>query len=190
VRSSHCVTAAALIAGALGLAACGDSGQAQERQRAERTNTAADTRPARPTRFLDRAPLDAITVLGQTDGNPAKVCQVREHVPQGAGAIQLGLQAVNGPGPRLTLTASRRGELVTRGARSAGWRAKLVEIPVRKVTRTATGTRICVRVSSGGQVALWGGIFNFTSPASTGSLDGQTLTGILWIRYLKPRTES
>ncbi len=190
MRSAHCATTVVLAAGVLGLAACGDSGQAQEQQ-AKRTNTGADTRPARPTRFLDRRPLDGITVLGQTDGGGASVCQVRERVPRGTGAVQLGLQAVNGPGPRLALTASRRGKLVTRGIQPAGWRAKLVEIPVREVARTTGGTRICVRVVKGGQVAVWGGIFNSPdNPASTGSLDGQTLTGIVWIRYLKPRASS
>jgi hypothetical protein len=179
------LTVIAVATAALGLAACGDSGGGD--QQAARTSTTADTRPARPTRFLDRRPLDDITTLGQTDGGRARVCQVRERVPQGAGAIQVGLQSVNGAGPRLTLTASSHGRLVTRGVKAAGWRAKLVEIPVRDVKRPATDVRVCIQVASGGQVAIWGGIFNVpVGDASTGSLDGQTVTGVIWIRYLKP----
>ena len=186
MRSMRFTVVSALVLGVLGLAACGDSGQEHDQQ-AQKAATAADTRPARPTRFLDRRPLDGITVLGQTDGEAAKVCQVRERVPRGTGAVQIGLQAVNGPGPRLTLTASQRGQLVTRGVKSVGWKARLVEIPVRQVTQTAKGVRVCVRIAGNGQVAVWGGIFNNPdSPASTGALDGQTLTGIVWMRYLKP----
>jgi hypothetical protein len=83
-------------------------------------------------------------------------CQDGETVPGEAGALRLLVGTYGRPAPELRVAVRAGGELVTRGRRVAGGPEGRVEIPVRPVSETRGGTRVCIRVGGPGRTVLYG----------------------------------
>ena len=129
-------------------------------------------------------------LLSQSSGNATRLCQGGELLPRDTGAIRLSL-AAGGSGPRLTLTASAGGRVLTHGSRAAGWSGGAVTIPVQRVGRTVDQVRVCAGLGAGSPVALRGqAVPAGTNDPAAAALAGAPATGRLRIDYLRPGRES
>jgi Predicted membrane protein (DUF2142) len=123
-------------------------------------------------------PIDA--ELGTTD-HGSRVCQSDETVPRGTTALRFSLKALIGP--RIDVTASAGGRLVTSGDRNAGWTAGSVTVPVRRVARTVAHAKVCLAFAlSEETVEMAGGRTSHARAAVTSG--GQVLPGRIKIEYL------
>jgi hypothetical protein len=127
--------------------------------------------------------------LAGSSGDGGRLCQTGELLPKDTGAIRLSLSADPGNGPALALTARRGGRLLTRGGRAAGWSGGAVSVPVRRVTESNEGVRICVALGRTGAVSLHGAQLAPRTPGSA-VLDGAPVDGQMRVAYLRPGRES
>jgi hypothetical protein len=119
--------------------------------------------------------------FGETNSDAA-ACQAGEGLPAGTSAIRIGLKSTIGP--RVSLTASSAGRILTSGAAGSGWTGASVTIPVKPVARTSLQARICFKL---GPTEESVGILGLrTGPAvAARSPQGQVLPGRFKIEYLR-----
>lgn len=99
---------------------------------------------APPTVTRSPAPMLDATELGSSTLG-SRICQARETLPRGTTAIRLWLEAVIGP--HVSAEAISGTHVVTHGARSPGWTAGSVTIPVTPVTRRWSNVTVCVDIA-------------------------------------------
>ncbi|HEX5852605.1 MAG TPA: hypothetical protein VFY36_05890 [Solirubrobacteraceae bacterium] len=79
-----------------------------------------------------------------TQGNE-RACQPGGTVPRGTEAIRVSLSP--NIGPRVALRLTSGSTVLTEGTRAAGWGVdETVTVPVKRVARTATDTRVCTTI--------------------------------------------
>ena len=84
-------------------------------------------------------------------------CQDGETIPRDAAALRLLIGTYGRPVPKSSVSARRaNGGQVTAGERPAGGSEGHVDIPVKRVEVSASGVRVCVRVSGSGRSVLYG----------------------------------
>ncbi|HST56639.1 MAG TPA: DUF2142 domain-containing protein [Solirubrobacteraceae bacterium] len=129
---------------------------------------------------------DAVVVnsrLATTSTSGIEACQANETIPRGTTTMRLSLDTV--VGPKVTLTASAEGRVITTGTRSPGWTSWVVSIPVEPVRRTVAGASVCFKLGrlAGQSVVILG---QPTRPAIAATSSGSALTGRMRIDYLSP----
>jgi len=93
------------------------------------------------------------------------VCQGGELVPGDTAAVQATLGTFYKPGPRISLTATVGGRLLTSGGLAQGWTQGPVRIPVRPVHQTTGNVTVCLHNAGPVLIAI-GGI----APYATGNV--------------------
>jgi len=117
------------------------------------------------------------------------VCQRKELIPAGTGAIRASLLAgaEGGGGVRVAVIAAGGGT-VAGGARAAGWSGGTLTVPLRPIVARETPARVCLTATGSGLFELAGETAeNGRGRASVG---GSALGGDLRFVYLRPRPES
>lgn len=116
------------------------------------------------------------------------LCQRRELVPAGTGAVAVSLLAPPEGGPALQAATIAGGTTVARGAVAAGWRGETIAIPLRPVLTRETPAQVCVAATGGGVAGVTG------EAAADGrgraAIGRRPLGGELRLVYLRPHAES
>ena len=131
------------------------------------------------------APTDPIAIDAQLAGteHSTSVCQSGETVPQDTTALRFSLKALIGPRVEVKVYAGRR--LITAGARSPGWSAGDVTVPVARVAHTIAHAKVCLAFAlTNESVEMAGGRTPRDLAAVTG--DGQVLPGRMKVEYMLP----
>ena len=116
----------------------------------------------------------------------ARVCQSREHIPSGTGAIQVRIGTFGRPGPRLELSvAGPTGGTLARRVRTAGWPEGDVAIPVARLGERQ-GAEVCLRNAGSAPIAVAGG----RTLGAAAVVGGQPASGGITLRYLEPEARS
>lgn len=117
--------------------------------------------------------------LGFVQG-PGATCHTGEALPRDISAIRLSFAATTGP--RIVLTLTRAGHIITGGAIASGWYGSAVTIPVRPLPRAYSNVTVCAHFG-----ALTGDVAVLGEPATT-VLAGRNgvLPGQLSVVYLQP----
>jgi hypothetical protein len=119
--------------------------------------------------------------LGSVPGS-GRACQRGETLPAGTSAIAVSLETTSGP--RVAVTVSSGGSVLTRGESASGWIGKVVAIPVRPLKRSARDATVCVRFTGGNELMLFLGVRGATRDPATSSAG--VLPGRMSIEYLRP----
>jgi hypothetical protein len=140
----------------------------------------------RDTRLAGKNTALPNTVLKRGIGD-TRLCQRHELLPRDTTTIRLSLQATDGPGPSLRVTATRAGEVLTRGARQRGWHGEQIAIPVARVERTVEDVKVCVVAGKRGVMTLLGDRTRGQARrGQTAVLDSLPAEGRLAVAYLRP----
>jgi hypothetical protein len=84
-------------------------------------------------------------------------CQGGETIPKDAGTVRVLIGTFGRPAPEITvIVRGGDGTPVTRGRRPAGGREGHVDIPLRRVERTAAGAQVCIEVDGVPRAVLYG----------------------------------
>ena len=113
-------------------------------------------------------------------------CQAHELLPRGTSAIRLSLGA--GTGPRVSVSVSAAGHVVTTGTQGSGWTGRVVTVPVAPLSRTVSDATVCASLTPRDENLIVFG--ETTPPAIAASNGGQRLAGRMWIEYLRPGSSS
>jgi hypothetical protein len=123
--------------------------------------------------------------LGSVPGS-GRACQSGETLPAATTVIAVSLETTSGP--RVAVTASSGGHVITHGESASGWIGKVVAIPVEPLRRTARDVTICVTFSGANELVLFLGVRRATpNPARTSA---GVLPGRMSIEYLRPGSSS
>jgi hypothetical protein len=141
----------------------------------------ARTLSGSPVVVLRANPTLANGVLAST-ATGAQACQTEALLPGGTSAIRLTLTAE--VGPRVSVQALSGARLLTSGVVGDGWTGGAVTIPVKSVTRTTHGVRICFKLQPGPEAVGFVGSATSTAVAAR-SGEGQPLPGRIKIEYLQ-----
>ncbi len=95
-------------------------------------------------------------VVAETKSRAMTFCQDGEVLPKDTASIELSLATTSGLSPRVRVQATKGGRVVTRGASAAGWSGNALAVPVRTVSRTVLGARLCLSFGKSGNVQLVG----------------------------------
>lgn len=102
---------------------------------------------------LQHSPLTAVTSNGVRPESelgvvvkPGAICQGGERLPRDISAIRLSIVASTGP--RVNVTASSNGHVITGGTVGAGWYGSAVTVPVRQLSRAYSGVKVCANFGS------------------------------------------
>jgi len=117
----------------------------------------------------------------------ASYCQGGEEIPRATSAIRVWLTADTGP--RVRLTASRGGRLLTGGERGSGWVGGSVTVPVRPLARAVSGVTLCVSVAVHDETVI---VQGSAAPSTAVGLQagGLRLPARMWVEYLRPGERS
>lgn len=138
----------------------------------------------------DLTPNEAF-ILRLSEGQ--EVCQSQELLPADTAALAATIGTYGKPGPALRLTVTGpHGTLLTEGSLAEGWRQGDVRIPVRRVTGTTNGARVCLRegghMKGARAIAIAG---QRPDPGFTMQVDGHDVEGArLRYEYFRPGRES
>jgi hypothetical protein len=132
-----------------------------------------------PVALVGRNSVENYEEIGPLRG-PGTVCQSGEALPRGTSAVQLPLYAIYGP--RLTVTASSEGRVITRGERGSGWIGETVTVQVNHVSRSFSGVNICTTLGHTDEEVGVSGDKTHTAAAVTDR--GRPLGGRMKIEYL------
>jgi hypothetical protein len=117
---------------------------------------------------------------------PSTVCQDGEVLPRGTSAIQFALYAIYGP--RLKVTASSNGRILTKGERGSGWIGETVTVPVNHITRNVSGVKICATLGHTDEDI---GVSGDKTPTAAVATNGtRKLAGRMKIEYLHSGRQS
>jgi hypothetical protein len=117
-----------------------------------------------------------------TTARDTRACQGGETVPAGTSAVRLTLAAEIGP--RVTLTASSAGRMITRGVRAQGWTGASVTVPVRQVPHTTSAAKVCFALARPLEEIELFGRHTLGADALVGPR-GEKLPGRLGVEYLR-----
>ncbi len=137
-------------------------------------------------------------VVARTNGTPANepireigggvgACQSGEALPAGVSAIRLTLVA--NAGPRVTVTALSGSRVLVRGVANSGWTASAVTAPVKPLSRTVAGARVCFRLGAAPEKVQVGGSRTGAAVAAH-YLAGGALPGRFTVEYLRSGSNS
>jgi hypothetical protein len=117
----------------------------------------------------------------------ARLCQSRELVPDGAGAVKLriGTYGVPGPALRMSVRSPRRQSAV--GGLKAGWREGDVAVPISEVMSDHERAEVCLTNKGRERIALAGTV---RDPSIAARLDGHPVMSRVWLEYLESRPRS
>jgi len=109
--------------------------------------TLSDSAPVRTVR-IGAPGLKAINELGgqslgRTSSEPV-LCQAGEVLPSGVSAIRVSIWGFYGA--HIHLMVYRGTQLLTQGSRAADWTGSAVTVPVRPLSRTVGGVRVCFAI--------------------------------------------
>lgn len=112
----------------------------------------------------------------------ATVCQGGELIPASTAAIRMSLGAIAHPGPAISVTISRGGQIVSEGHRAGGWIGASLTVPLSPPVTRPISARICATRSGAAlPVEIAGG----SAPAAiAATLDGKPLQGRMRVEYL------
>jgi hypothetical protein len=125
-------------------------------------------------------------LVGETNGVASRFCQNGELIPKDTATIAMSLSAMNGPGPRVRVVASRGGKVITSGVTPSGWIGNQVRVPVRPVDQAVDGVRLCVSTAAGSPVQLRG----LPKGAALLDTDAPATRDRIHVEYLRPGSES
>jgi hypothetical protein len=124
--------------------------------------------------------------LGSTTGD-ASICQAGETIPKGTTAIRMSLEGDLGPPVRLRAYSGAR--LLTQGARAPDWTSTSVTVPVKPLSHTAAGVRLCLAAKPNGELLQLYGVYTKRRLAAVDG-EGQPLPGRVRTEYLAPSRAS
>jgi hypothetical protein len=123
------------------------------------------------------------TVLGSTIVGSAEVCQTGEVLPAGVSALRLGIGAYFGT--RVKLKAFSGSLVLTEGDIGPTWTGTSVTIPVKPLSHTASGVKLCMHVGPNSELIFFKGApARASESASYG--EGALLGGRVAVEYLAP----
>jgi hypothetical protein len=126
-------------------------------------------------------------VLDGTIIGNAEVCQGGEVLPAGVSAIRLGVGAYFGP--RVKLTAFSGSLVLTEGDIGPTWTGTSVTIPVKPLSHTTSGVKLCMHIGPNSELVFFKGApAQASESASYG--EGALLGGRVVVEYLAPGTAS
>jgi hypothetical protein len=123
--------------------------------------------------------------LGSVPGS-GRACQKGETLPAGTTVIAVSLETTSGP--RVAVTVSSGGRVLTRGESASGWIGKLVAIPVKPLKYAVRNAAVCVAFTGGNELMLFLGVHGATRNPATSSAGA--LPGRMSIEYLRPGRSS
>jgi hypothetical protein len=118
-----------------------------------------------------------------------EACQGGELVPIDTAALQMTIATYGKPGPALSvMITGPRGETLTMGGLTAGWRQGVVRIPLARVAKATEGASVCLRDNGPWSVAVAGDI---PDPGYDMQVGGKTVPDVrLRMDYMRPGHES
>jgi hypothetical protein len=125
------------------------------------------------------------TAIASTNRS-ASYCQAREQLPARTSAIRVWLDAA--AGPRVALTVSAGGRVLTSGVRGSNWIGSSVTVPVKPLPHTIAGTTVCVSFQLHDEIVIVQG--KAAAPAVAAYTGSGPLAGRMWIEYLRPGKRS
>ncbi len=114
------------------------------------------------------------------------VCQPHEAVPRGTIAVRLSILMLLGG--RLDVEVRSHARVLTRGTLAAGWRGRVVTVPLTRLRHAATDASVCVRLGPTSEGA--GLIGSSAAPAASATVGDHPRGGRIRIEYLRAGTAS
>jgi hypothetical protein len=112
----------------------------------------------------------------------AGACQSDEYMPAGISAIRLTLVAA--VGPRVGLTVSSGGRVLTSGVAHSGWTSGAVTVPVKALAYPVTDARVCFVLGPSPENVQMGGASSSAALAAR-DLSGAALPGRFTVEYMR-----
>jgi hypothetical protein len=132
------------------------------------------------------APSGAVEEPVASTRQSTSYCQGGERLPRDVSAIRLWLAAATGP--RVTLTASSGGRLLTGGVHGSGWSGGSVTVAVRALPRSVSGVTLCASFPLRDETVE---VQGNAAPAAAGIREGgRSLPARMWIEYLRSSSSS
>jgi hypothetical protein len=139
---------------------------------------------------LQHSPLSAVTSNGAQAvarlgviQKAGELCHSGEALPRDISAIRLSFGATTGP--RIFLTVSSGGRVVTAGTVGSAWYGSAVTVPVRPLSRAYSDVTICAHFG-----ALAGDVGVLGEPSGTLSGRSRSIPGQVRVVYLRPDGKS
>jgi hypothetical protein len=111
-----------------------------------------------------------------------KACQSNERLPRDTQAIRLRIYAFLGP--RVTVEVVAHGRVITRGQRGSGWTGGVVTIPVKPLSTTRSGVKLCFSLLlNGDETAEFAGEPIKRTPVNVSEADA--LPGRVLVEYMR-----
>jgi len=121
-----------------------------------------------------------------TAAHSVTYCQANELVPRGTTAIRLSLAADTGPRVRVSVSAG--GRVITGGTQGSGWTGRVVTVPLKPLAHTMPAATVCVSLAPRDERVT---VFGEDTERAIAARDGRhTLAGRMWLEYLHPGSRS
>lgn len=117
----------------------------------------------------------------------ARLCQGRELVPDGTGAVKLRLATYGPPGPALRMSVRSPGGRPASGELGAGWDQGEIVVPISEVAGDREPAEVCLTNEGSRKIGVSGTV---RDPSITAKIDGAPATARVWMQYLEPERRS